>query len=438
MTPMKFLIINGPNLNLLGQREPDVYGKNTYADLCQLIQDYAVRHGAQADFYQSNHEGGIIDTIHAAQGVYDAIIINPGAYTHYSYAIHDALKAVTVPAYEVHISDINTREAFRRISVTAPACVGQVCGLGFDGYLRAMDHFLPAQEEEKITFAVIGDPVEHSKSPLIQNAMLGRLGLAPAYGRRHVTLDDLPGFMAVVKKTGYLKGFNATMPHKQALIPLLDEVDEEAALMGAVNTVTVENGKAVGHNTDGRGFLAALKHELDFDPAGKSIIVLGAGGAARAVVLALGRAGAKAVCVSNRNVARAKELAVLCPGVVMVSDQSPAMLQLMAGGTPMLEAWKNGADLVVNCTSLGMKGKEDFADLTFLSSLPQGAAVCDLVYAPRETSLLRAAKELGHPTMGGLGMLIHQAIYALEHFLGRELDHADLARVAQQALEGTI
>ncbi len=139
---MKFLIINGPNLNLLGQREPGIYGKSTYADLCALVRDYAAAHGSTAECFQSNHEGAIIDAIQAAQGVYDAIVINPGAYTHYSYAILDALKAIDVPAYEVHISHIDQREPFRAVSVTAPACVGQIYGLGFDGYLRAMDHFL--------------------------------------------------------------------------------------------------------------------------------------------------------------------------------------------------------------------------------------------------------------------------------------------------------
>jgi len=138
----KFLIINGPNLNLLGKREPGIYGEGTYAALCRLIQDYAAAHNGEAVCFQSNHEGAIIDEIHAADGVYDAIIINPGAYTHYSYAILDALKAVDTPAFEVHISDISTREPFRAISVTAPACVGQICGQGFDGYLRAMDYFL--------------------------------------------------------------------------------------------------------------------------------------------------------------------------------------------------------------------------------------------------------------------------------------------------------
>ncbi len=139
---MKFLVINGPNLNLLGKREPGIYGDQTYEDLCQMIREHALAHSSTADFFQSNHEGAIIDTIHAADGVYDAIIINPAAYTHYSYAILDALKAVTVPAYEVHISNIDQRESFRAVSVTAPACVGQLYGHGFKGYLMAMDWFL--------------------------------------------------------------------------------------------------------------------------------------------------------------------------------------------------------------------------------------------------------------------------------------------------------
>ena len=139
---MKFLVINGPNLNLLGQREPDIYGKQDYAALCRMAEAYAAARGGSARCIQSNHEGAIIDAIQAAQGEYDGIVINPGAYTHYSYAIHDALKAVTVPAVEVHISDIHSREEFRRTSVTAPACVGQISGQGFRGYTMAIDLLL--------------------------------------------------------------------------------------------------------------------------------------------------------------------------------------------------------------------------------------------------------------------------------------------------------
>ena len=139
---MKFLVINGPNLNLLGSREPDIYGKQDYNYLCRMVEEYAAAHGSTADCFQSNHEGAIIDAIQQAQGVYDAIVLNPGAYTHYSYAIHDALKAIDVPCIEVHISNVHQREEFRHKSVTAPACVGQICGLGLYGYEAAMAYFL--------------------------------------------------------------------------------------------------------------------------------------------------------------------------------------------------------------------------------------------------------------------------------------------------------
>lgn len=139
---MKFLIINGPNLNLLGSREPGIYGSTGYEDLCDMLQAKAKALGAEAACFQSNHEGAIIDAIHGARGVCDAIIINPGAFTHYSYAIFDALKAVSIPTIEVHISNVHQREEFRHKSVTAPACVGQICGLGTYGYVVAMGYFM--------------------------------------------------------------------------------------------------------------------------------------------------------------------------------------------------------------------------------------------------------------------------------------------------------
>ncbi|MDR0861962.1 MAG: type II 3-dehydroquinate dehydratase [Oscillospiraceae bacterium] len=136
------LVINGPNLNLLGAREPDVYGAATYDDLVELIATSAAGLGVAVDCFQSNHEGALIDAIHETAGEFDGIVINPGAYTHYSYAIHDALKSVPVPAVEVHISNVHTREDFRHKSVTAHACRGQIVGLGFFGYVAAMEYLL--------------------------------------------------------------------------------------------------------------------------------------------------------------------------------------------------------------------------------------------------------------------------------------------------------
>ena len=137
---MKILVINGPNLNMLGIREPEVYGTETYADLCEKIQAYCAQKGHSAELYQSNHEGALVDRIQAAY--YDGtegIVINPGAYTHTSIALLDAVKAVGIPTVEVHISDLDTREDFRKQSYVRAACIATVKGKGFDGYLEAID-----------------------------------------------------------------------------------------------------------------------------------------------------------------------------------------------------------------------------------------------------------------------------------------------------------
>ena len=137
---MKLLVINGPNLNFLGIRERQIYGKRDYEYLLNMIAQKAKEMDAEIEVFQSNHEGAIIDRIQDAyfDGT-QGIVINPGAYTHYSYAIHDALASVTMPKIEIHISDITSREEFRKISVTAPACDGQIFGLGLEGYLKAID-----------------------------------------------------------------------------------------------------------------------------------------------------------------------------------------------------------------------------------------------------------------------------------------------------------
>lgn len=135
----KVLIINGPNLNMLGIREPAVYGSRTYKDLCQYIKEKAKELGVKPEFFQSNCEGEICTKIQKTLGKYDGIVMNPGAYAHYSYAIHDAIKSVTTPCVEVHISDISKREEFRRTSVTAPACMAMVSGKGFDSYIEGLE-----------------------------------------------------------------------------------------------------------------------------------------------------------------------------------------------------------------------------------------------------------------------------------------------------------
>ena len=258
--------------------------------------------------------------------------------------------------------------------------------------------------------AVIGDPIGHSLSPVIQQAMLDALGLDCTYERIRVpggaTADWLPTAAALG-----LAGFNATMPHKVDLVPLMDELSDDARMYRAVNTVVLRDGHFLGFNTDGEGFLRSLLDE-GIEAQGSKIAVLGAGGAARSVVLKLAVTGAKRITVCCRNPEKAAELAAASPAV-RIADLSPQSTDAVLAK----------ADLLINATPLGMQGVDaDFEEFSFLDALPSSAPVCDLIYRPLRTSLLLEAEKRGHRTLNGLGMLIHQAILALEHFAGMELD----------------
>ena len=143
---MKILVINGPNLNMLGVREPDIYGRTTYRDLCDLINAHAREKGIEVEIFQSNHEGCIVDKIQQAYGNAEGIVINPAAYTHTSVAILDALKSVSIPAVEIHISDVASREDFRQISYVREYCQKTICGHGINGYLEGIDYLLGEAE----------------------------------------------------------------------------------------------------------------------------------------------------------------------------------------------------------------------------------------------------------------------------------------------------
>jgi shikimate dehydrogenase len=270
---------------------------------------------------------------------------------------------------------------------------------------------------------VIGDPVLHSKSPVLHGAMLSALGLDAAYDARVVRRGELPDYLRWARDHG-MAGFNATMPHKEDLLPLLDGIDPAARLTGAVNTVCLREGAWVGFNTDGAGALSALGEVLGFDPAGSTVTLLGAGGAAKAVALALAQAGAERVQVCNRTLERAVELCARHPRL------TPAPFD-----PDTLERLCRGADLLVNCTSLGMEGcPRQFEGFSFLDALPPHGAVFDLIYHPAETELLAQARRRGLRTMNGLPMLVWQAVLALEHFLNRPLDRGAMAAAASAAL----
>lgn len=261
---------------------------------------------------------------------------------------------------------------------------------------------------------VIGDPVAHSLSPLLHQAMIDQTGAAYRYDVRTVRPEELSAFVRWAKDGG-CAGFNVTMPHKEAILPLLDEVDTTAASCGAVNTVCIREGRAIGHNTDGTGFLDSLAGQ-GFYPHGRTVLLLGAGGAAKAVGHALATAGAGRVIVCARRLERAAALAAQLPGcgegIVLAQD---AIQQAAAA-----------CDLLVNATPLGMAGSPAFARLDFLQAMPPHAVVYDLVYHPRRTALLEAAARQGLRTVGGIDLLIRQAVRAFTFFTGETPDTAAL------------
>lgn len=275
---------------------------------------------------------------------------------------------------------------------------------------------------------VIGDPIGHSLSPVIQNAMIQAAGLDYVYDARRVAGDDTAAWLKQAVAEGYV-GFNATMPHKENLVELADELSADAARFGSVNTVCLKNGRVYGHNTDGAGFLQALR-QADMDPAGKNVLVLGAGGAAKAVVYKLVEAGAAHVTVANRTVKRAGGLC---------SQIGAKGLTACGFSRETLCRHASKSQLVVNCTSLGMAGTMgQFEDLSFLEELKPEAGVFDLIYSPVQTWLLATAQGLGHKTANGLGMLIWQAVFALEYFAETKLDGPAMAAAAQRALEAVV
>ena len=206
-------------------------------------------------------------------------------------------------------------------------------------------------------------------------------------------------------------GANVTVPHKEAVFPLLDSVSEEARLIGAVNTIHNRDGALEGHNTDARGFLSALREQAGFEPRGRTALILGAGGSAKAVAVALAGEGVASVAIANRTVERAEALAEL----VRTLDVPVQAVALSSAA--LREAGK--CDLIVNCTSLGMTGGPGPAETPLAAELiPPDALVCDLVYNPRETRLLREAAAAGAKTLGGLPMLVYQGAAAFELWTG--------------------
>ncbi len=257
---------------------------------------------------------------------------------------------------------------------------------------------------------VIGSPITHSLSPRLHTAAFEALGLASAW--RSAAFEVPPGgavdALADMRRAD-VTGLSVTMPHKADVAALVDECTAVARRLGAVNCVVNDGGVLTGTNTDGEGFVASLSRGVGFDPGEKRCLVLGAGGAARAVVLALAGAGASSVAVANRTPERAAAAAALAgPAGSVVDLLGPALVRALAE-----------ADLVVNATPVGMEGVADGAEWPAdPRRLGPGQVAADLVYAPRPTPWLAAARAAGATTLDGLGMLVHQAASQLALWTG--------------------
>jgi shikimate dehydrogenase len=271
-------------------------------------------------------------------------------------------------------------------------------------------------------YGVLGHPVSHSRSPAMHNRAFSVLELAAVYVAFDVSPERLPDAMRGVRALG-ISGLNVTLPHKSAIMPLLDEVDAVAREIGAVNTVLRDGDRLLGTNTDAEGLCRALR-EAGIELPGLRVTVLGAGGAARASVVGLARAGVRSVTIAARSRERSEALVaelvgLLAPVTLHAADFEPSSLRAAFGQT----------DLLVQATSATLgdgPAADHFANLLPLAALPRAASVIDLVYRPLETTVLRAANALGHPTVDGLGMLLHQGGLAFERWTGRAAPLAEM------------
>lgn len=274
-------------------------------------------------------------------------------------------------------------------------------------------------------FGIMGSPVEHSLSPVMHNAAFEAMGIHAVYLPFSVRPEDL-GKATLSLRALNVNGVNVTLPHKGAVIEFLDELDQSAKMVGAVNTIVHRNRKLYGYNTDGYGFLLSLRKDGHFDPAGKRVVLLGAGGAASAVAMALAEAGVRRLVIANRDKSRAEVLTKRIHKhfereiLPVALDESRALYWLI-----------RESDLLINATSMGLRA----ADRINLNpnALHPKLMVYDLIY--RETQLLKQAKRKGLKTLDGLGMLVSQGARSFELFTGKRAPFRVMRNAAEQALK---
>lgn len=258
---------------------------------------------------------------------------------------------------------------------------------------------------------IFGYPVKHSLSPLIQNAAIEALGLNYVYVPFEVSPEQIETAVKGVRAFNII-GVNVTVPHKERVIPFLDRLTEEAALIGSVNTIENRDGKLVGHNTDSRGYIRSLREDAGFEPKGKNILIIGAGGAARGIIAGLSMEGVSEIKIANRTVEKGEILAREFQDKFERARFTASSLSALQDPKILL-----AVDLIVNTTSMGLEGK--MPDIDFSLTLPH-TLISDIVYKPLITPFLKMAHEAGRKTIGGLGMLVYQGAISLEIWTSRK------------------
>lgn len=266
---------------------------------------------------------------------------------------------------------------------------------------------LQGVNSETMLYTVIGDPIRQSKSPLMMNRAFRETGTNGVYIASHIRSAQLADFVTSARVLG-IRGMNVTIPHKVNIMPFLDILDESARVIGAVNTIVNDNGVLTGYNTDGIGYVRSLKEEVAPHLAGKNIVIVGAGGAARGIIYALIRENVGSIVIANRTLEKAEELAM----------QFRALANISAIAMNEFATVCAHADIVINTTSVGMFPQVDETpfDVTLLR---EGTIVSDLIYNPLKTRVLELAEQRGCPIHGGLGMFIYQGAFAFEYWTGK-------------------
>jgi shikimate dehydrogenase len=274
--------------------------------------------------------------------------------------------------------------------------------------------------------ACFGQPVAENPTGEMQEAAFQKAGMAWRYLTIEVAPENLEKAVNGARAMGW-QGFNCTIPHKVAVIPLLDGLSREAELIGAVNTIRRDGDKFIGENTDGKGFLRGVRQDAKIDPKNKRVVLLGAGGAARAIATELLLAGVADLLVINRTIAR---------GQAMVAD-----LAAKTGGPIRFQPWLENheipatTDILVNATSIGLYPDVDAMPSINIAALPAHCLVCDAVFNPPETRLLAAARARGLPVLDGLSMLVYQGVTGFQLWTGRDPDEAAMKAALRTALD---